>query len=70
MNTAALQLTTVWRHRALIAAGLLATYMQALNISLPNAAVLHQVVGQVVELGKVRGDQLLERGLVARLGGP
>lgn len=41
MNTAALQLTTVWRHRALIAAGLLATYMQALNISLPNAAVLH-----------------------------
>ena len=33
--------TTVWRHRALIAAGLLATYMQAFNISLPNAAVLH-----------------------------
>ncbi len=31
----------VWRHRALIAAGLLATYMQAFNISLPNAAVLH-----------------------------
>ncbi|MFC4527794.1 DHA2 family efflux MFS transporter permease subunit [Dyella halodurans] len=31
----------VWRHRALIAAGLLATFMQAYNISLPNAAVLH-----------------------------
>lgn len=31
----------VWRHRALIAAGVLATYMQAFNISVPNAAVLH-----------------------------
>jgi DHA2 family multidrug resistance protein len=29
------------RHRTLIGAGLLATFMQALNISLPNAAVLH-----------------------------
>lgn len=29
------------RHMALIGAGLLATYMQAINISLPNAAVLH-----------------------------
>lgn len=31
----------VWRHRALIMAGVLATYMQAFNISVPNAAVLH-----------------------------
>lgn len=31
----------VWRHRALITAGVLATYMQAFNISVPNAAVLH-----------------------------
>lgn len=31
----------VWRHRALIAAGVLATFLQAINISLPNAAVLH-----------------------------
>lgn len=29
------------RHMTLIGAGLLATYMQAINISLPNAAVLH-----------------------------
>lgn len=41
MNTAADPGTLVWRHRALIATGLLATYMQAVNISLPNAAVLH-----------------------------
>lgn len=31
----------VLRHRALIVAGVLATYMQAVNISLPNAALLH-----------------------------
>jgi DHA2 family multidrug resistance protein len=33
--------TTTGIHRALIVAALLATFMQAVNISLPNAAVLH-----------------------------
>jgi len=33
--------TTSLGHRAIVAAALLATYMQAVNISLPNAAVLH-----------------------------
>ncbi len=33
--------TAAGNHRAIVVAALLATYMQAVNISIPNAAVLH-----------------------------
>lgn len=41
MSTSPAPGTTSFGHRAIVAAALLATYMQAVNISLPNAAVLH-----------------------------
>lgn len=41
MSSALPPAATVAGHRALVAAALLATFMQAVNISLPNAAVLH-----------------------------
>ncbi len=41
MSTALPSVSTAGTHRALVVAALLATYMQAVNISLPNAAVLH-----------------------------
>jgi DHA2 family multidrug resistance protein len=41
VNTSVAPGTTAGTHRALVVAALLATYMQAVNISLPNAAVLH-----------------------------
>lgn len=41
MNTSLAPSTATGNHRALVVAALLATYMQAVNISLPNAAVLH-----------------------------
>ena len=41
VNTSPAPGTAAGSHRALVVAALLATYMQAVNISLPNAAVLH-----------------------------
>jgi len=41
VSTALPSVSTAGTHRALVVAALLATYMQAVNISLPNAAVLH-----------------------------
>jgi len=41
MNADVRSRDVAWRHHVLIAAGVLATYMQAFNISVPNAAILH-----------------------------
>lgn len=41
MSTSIATSATAGSHRAVVVAALLATYMQAVNISLPNAAVLH-----------------------------